>query len=160
VLLQRQISHWHYVRHNKLFVSRTGTAHDTQREKTVSEVQRHSDVDRPPNVDTSSDGGAGPHDVVGIIEAQDVPGTLEIHYLSSEACENKEQADWLPTATRQVSKSKTCKERCLSDDLSDWSKTSPSYTHLSAKGNQAGLKMEDLIKKSSIRCHLKKYLSS
>jgi hypothetical protein len=113
----------------------------------VSEVQRHSDVDRPPNVDTSSDGGAGPHDVVGIIDAQDVPGTLEIHYLSSEACENKEQADWLPTATRQVSKSKTCKERCLSDDLSDWSKTSPSYTHLSAKGNQAGLKMEDLIKK-------------
>jgi hypothetical protein len=70
-----------------------------------------------------------------------------------------EQADSLPTTSRAVSKSKSSKKRRSSDNLSDWPKTTATYTKLSAKGNQAGMKMEDLTKRlhSLLR---KKYLGN
>jgi hypothetical protein len=71
----------------------------------------------------------------GIVDVQDVPGTIdtEIHYLSSEACQNKEQAGLLPTTTCKISKSKSTKKRYLSDDLSEWSKMTPFYTNCQIK---------------------------
>lgn len=42
----------------------------------------------PPNVDTLTDDAEGSDDVIGIVDVQDVPGTLEIHYASYEACES------------------------------------------------------------------------
>jgi hypothetical protein len=126
----------------------TGFLHNTSVEETMSEDQGHIDVVAClPDVDTLTDDDEGPDDVIGIVDIQDVPGALEIYYLSSEACESREQANSLPSTTRQVSKSKSSKKRCLSDDLSDWSKTTPSYTKLSAKGNQAQMKIDDLTKR-------------
>jgi hypothetical protein len=81
----------------------TGILHDTSFEETVSEDQGHTDVVVcPPDVDTLTDDDEGPDDVIRIVDAQDVPGTLEIHYLYSEAYENREQPDSLPSTTRQV----------------------------------------------------------
>jgi hypothetical protein len=117
-------------------------------EETMSEDQGHTDVVVcPPDIDTLTDDDEGPDDVIGIVDIQNVPGTLGIYYPSSEVCENSEKADSLPSTTRQVLKSKLSKKRFLSDDLSDWSKTTPSYTKLSAKGNQTEMKMEDLKKR-------------
>jgi hypothetical protein len=97
----------------------TGMLHDTSFEETMSEDQGHIDVIVCPPDDTLTDDDEGPDDVIGIVDVQDVPRILEMHYLSSEACENREQAYSLPSKTRQVSKSKSSKKHCLLDDLSD-----------------------------------------
>jgi hypothetical protein len=73
----------------------------------MSEDQGHIDDVCPPDVDTLTDDDEGLDDVIGIVDVQDVPGSLEIHYLSSEAWENRGQADSLPSTTRQVSNSKS-----------------------------------------------------
>jgi hypothetical protein len=106
----------------------------------MSEDQRHTDdVICLPDIDSLTD-DEGPDDVIEIVDIQGMPGTLEIHYLSLEACEDTEQVDLLSTATCEVSKSKLPKKRYLSDDLSEWSETALSCRKLSAKGNQAGMR--------------------
>jgi hypothetical protein len=55
-----------------------------------------------PSVDNSTDDKEGLDDVTGIVNVQDVSGTVEIHYLSLEACENKEQTHSLPTTTQSM----------------------------------------------------------
>lgn len=80
-----------------------GVVHDTSSEETVYVARRHTGVVMcPPDVGSSTDDEEGA-DVSGTVDVQGVPGTLEIHYISSKACENKELADLLPTAIREVS---------------------------------------------------------
>jgi hypothetical protein len=54
----------------------TGILHDTSFEKTISEDQGHIGVVCPPDDDTLTDDDEGPDDVIGIVDVQDVPGTL------------------------------------------------------------------------------------
>jgi hypothetical protein len=84
----------------------TDILHNTLFEETMPEDHGHTDVVCLPNDDTWTDDEEGPDDVIGIVDIQNVPRTLEIHFLSSESCENKEQADPLPSTTREVSKSR------------------------------------------------------
>jgi hypothetical protein len=44
----------------------------------------------------------GAADVTGLVDVQDVTGTLEIHYQSSQECKNKKKADSLPTTNRKI----------------------------------------------------------
>jgi hypothetical protein len=89
----------------------------------MSADQEHGDVFVcSPQFDSLADGDKSPDHFFGIVDVQDIPETLEIYCLSSEACENKEQADILPSTSREVSKSKSSKKRHLSDDLSEWLK--------------------------------------
>jgi hypothetical protein len=73
----------------------------------VSEDQGRNDVLRPPNVDILTEAHEGPDEVIGFVDVRDVPGTLEFHCVSSEACKNKEQADTLPATNREMSKRKS-----------------------------------------------------
>jgi hypothetical protein len=77
----------------------------------------------PAEVDTLTDEEEGPYTVTGTAEVQDVTGTLEIHYQSTEAFGNKSNSDTFPSISVKVTKSKTSGKHCPTNDQNDLTKT-------------------------------------
>jgi hypothetical protein len=122
----------------------------------VSENQQRAEVVCPPDVDISAD-SEDPDDPIRNVDVRNVAGSLEVHYLLSEACENTEQPDTLPTRTLEVSKRKSSNKRHLPDHPSAWSKTTPLYTKLSVEGSQAGIVLKVLTERLLPLSHIKEF---
>lgn len=98
----------------------------------------------PAEVDTSTD-DEGPYTITGTVEVQDVTGTLEIHYQSTEAFGNKSNSDTFPSRSVKVIKSKTSRKPCPTSDQNDLTKTH--NITLSTKRNHVHIKMRNLSKR-------------
>jgi hypothetical protein len=79
-------------------------------ENTASEVLDHTDtVVCPPKVDSFIDNNEGPHDVIIVVE---------VHYMASGICEDRQRANLLPSIKQQ-----SPGERCLFYEKSNWLET-------------------------------------
>lgn len=84
--------------------------------------------------------------VTGIVEVQDVTGTLEIQYKSTEAFGNKSNSDTYLSRSVKVTKSKTSRKQCPISDQNDLTKNPHNIT-LSTKRNPVQINMRNLSKR-------------
>lgn len=104
--------------------------------RVVWRSQGHVGVLCPAEAIVSTD-DEDPYSVTGTVEIQDVTGTLQIYYQSTNVFGSKTNFDTLlPISVNVTKKSNPLKKRCLTSDQSDWTKNTQLILNCHQKGTR------------------------